>query len=558
MSGDFPPSTGNMKPAHRRQQGRPALDLIEAAVHLLRTAPATALATYYVGSLPFVLGGLYFWADMSRSPFARQRVVEAALGVSLLFVWLKFWQALFARRLRAHLTGEKLPSAGGARYLHILLTQATLQPTGLFLMPLAALPVLPFAIVYAFYQNLTALADTDAPGVGTLFRQAARHAGMWPRQNVLGLLYLAAFGLFVFLNCAMVGATLPLLLKSLLGIETVFSRSGAALLNTTFFAAMAGIAYLCLDPLLKAVYVLRCFHGEAVASGADLRAELRRRATPGARLMASCLLALTLAGATPLHAADTPPGHSSVPTIISPAELDHAIDEVMGQRKYTWRLPREKVTDAEAGEAGLFAKFFQRIGQLIRDALGSFVDWIGKLLQKTIGRRTASPPSLDWAQLPQVLLSGLLALVLATVAILLHRLWRSRRRSPQLVATEAIQPVPDITDENVGADALPEDGWTKLARELAARGEFRLALRAFYLASLAHLAQRNLISLARFKSNHDYELELSRRAHTLPALRRVFGENVGAFDRVWYGTHEATGELVTLFAANVDGLKTGG
>ena len=111
---------------------------------------------------------------------------------------------------------------------------------------------------------------------------------------------------------------------------------------------------------------------------------------------------------------------------------------------------------------------------------------------------------------------------------------------------------------NVGADALPEDGWTQLARELAARGEFRLALRAFYLASLAHLAQRNLISLARFKSNHDYELELSRRAHTLPTLRQVFSENVRAFDRVWYGTHAATGELVTQFAANVDGLKTSG
>src|SRR5438093_9140038 len=95
---------GKMKRT-KRQQGRDALDLIEEAIHALRTAPGGALAAYYFGSLPFVLGLLYFWADMSRSPFARQHVVEAALGVSLLFLWMKCWQVIFARLLRAHLGG---------------------------------------------------------------------------------------------------------------------------------------------------------------------------------------------------------------------------------------------------------------------------------------------------------------------------------------------------------------------------------------------------------------------------------------------------------------------
>lgn len=122
----------------------------------------------------------------------------------------------------------------------------------------------------------------------------------------------------------------------------------------------------------------------------------------------------------------------------------------------------------------------------------------------------------------------------------------------------AAQPVPDVADENVGAEQLPEDGWTSLARELLGRGEFRLALRAFYLASLAHLADRNLVSLARFKSNRDYERELQRRAHAFPDLQTLFGENVSCFDRVWYGRHEVTGELVTRFATNVERIKAGG
>jgi hypothetical protein len=90
------------------------------------------------------------------------------------------------------------------------------------------------------------------------------------------------------------------------------------------------------------------------------------------------------------------------------------------------------------------------------------------------------------------------------------------------------------------------------------RGEFRLAMRAFYLASLAHLAARNLISLARFKSNRDYERELRRRAHTFPNLLATFGDNLFDFERIWYGLHEVNRDSVSQFAANVEKIKTAG
>ena len=83
-------------------------------------------------------------------------------------------------------------------------------------------------------------------------------------------------------------------------------------------------------------------------------------------------------------------------------------------------------------------------------------------------------------------------------------------------------------------------------------------MRAFYLASLAHLAARNLISLARFKSNRDYERELGRRAHSLPGLLSVFGDNLLIFERSWYGMHEADREVVGRFEANVERIRAGG
>ena len=81
-------------------------------------------------------------------------------------------------------------------------------------------------------------------------------------------------------------------------------------------------------------------------------------------------------------------------------------------------------------------------------------------------------------------------------------------------------------------------------------------MRAYYLASLAHLAERNLITIARHKSNRDYERELRRRAHTAPAVLPLFSENVSTFDRVWYGLHEVTRELLEAFASNVTRIKT--
>ncbi|HXU76404.1 MAG TPA: DUF4129 domain-containing protein, partial [Methylomirabilota bacterium] len=125
------------------------------------------------------------------------------------------------------------------------------------------------------------------------------------------------------------------------------------------------------------------------------------------------------------------------------------------------------------------------------------------------------------------------------------------------LASVPIPAAPDLTDENLAADQLPEDGWTRLARELLERGELRLALRAFYFASLAHLAGRNLIRLVKSKSNREYERELGRRGHAFPQLLAVFGENVSVFDRSWYGLHEVNNELVRRFAENVDRLKAG-
>lgn len=258
----------------RQRQGKGAFDLVEEAVQLLRTAPVAALAVYYLGAIPFVLGLLFYWADMSRSPLANQHLADASLAMAVLFFWMKFWQAVFARRLRAHLAVAALPALNGRRVLRILLTQMILQPTGLFLLPLSLLPLLPFAWVYAFQQNATALADGEER-TSALFKKSWRQAALWPMQNNLALTLLLGFAFYVFLNWAALCLALPQLFKMLFGVQSVFTQSPWSMLNTTFFAAMCGLTYLCVDPILKTLYALRCFYGESLESGEDLKAELK-------------------------------------------------------------------------------------------------------------------------------------------------------------------------------------------------------------------------------------------------------------------------------------------
>src|SRR5256885_16202703 len=88
------------------QRGRGALEIIEEAFHLLRLASLPTLLAYYIGAVPFVLGVLYFWSDMSRSAFADERLALETAGLALLFFWLKTGQAIFAGRLRAQVAGR--------------------------------------------------------------------------------------------------------------------------------------------------------------------------------------------------------------------------------------------------------------------------------------------------------------------------------------------------------------------------------------------------------------------------------------------------------------------
>ena len=243
-----------------RQPAPSALDVIEEAVHLLRTTPAADYLVWAAGAGPFALAVLYFWADMSRAADAENRLMPAALGLALLFLWLKTCQSVFATRILARLSGVDASRDHVRRWFRCFSVQAAWQPLGLFLLPMGLILTVPFGWLVALFQNLTVL-GADSPMAA--FRRAGRQCLLHPVQNHALISLLSVAALAVWLNVAIALYALPHLLKLLLGIESAFTLNPTSLLNTTFLASTFALSAVIMDPLLKAAYVVRCFHGEA-------------------------------------------------------------------------------------------------------------------------------------------------------------------------------------------------------------------------------------------------------------------------------------------------------
>ena len=539
-----------------KREGPNPLEWVESAMRLLRSAPPGALLCYYIGSAPCLLGLLYFWADMSRGAFAAERLVESAFNVAALYIWMKCWQAVFLSKLRAHLFMEKDEPWTMARVGRMALIQAALQPPGLFLRFIAANVLIPYVWTYSFFAGTAILGDGREPSLRTVLRRSWREAGLWWRQTHLALLCLFGFALFICLNINIVCGLLPYVLRMFLGIETVFTRDGLAMFNTTFFAATFAATYLCFDPIRKAVFLIRHFHGQSLQSGEDLRVELRaiRRRT---RLAVAALLFFATPLAAPLTSAQAKdvPSSPAAPRAaqVDSSQLDSSLDRVLERREYGWRFPRSAKPEAEK-QGNRIARMFARWYDRVNAWMDKLQDWLKRLFEskKDDQKEATAPFHLDWGTIAKIIL---IILLIAVIVLIVMMFWRARRKQSEVVLAEALVAVPDLNEESVTADQLPEDGWLQLARELMSKGELRLSLRAFYLATLAHLGQRELIRLARYKSNHDYDRELQRRARGNASLLEAFDANLFIFEGAWYGDHEISPMTLDGFAQNFERIR---
>jgi hypothetical protein len=555
---------------------RELFTLVEEGTHLLRNASASLWLTYYLGSVPFVVYLFYFWSDMSRSGLAEGRLLESSLILAVLYAFMKIMQAWFCDGLMGMVQGrehrERMPLRG---WLRLIASQMWVHATAPWVLGVSLFTMLPLPWTYAFYHNVTVLAVDH-------FRRGGRHKALlaqamgqsqwqfFQQVTLLALLHVAA--ILVYLNIVVGFALTMSLIKSFSGSENAITMSSGLIMSTPVQAFFFSLCYLAMNPLVKSIYVLRCFYGAARRTGADIEVRLRALRSAGGVLVV--LVALMWSGVSQLHG--SPQSREEAPVAAeakaTPAKfaptvpsdrLDQSIRDTLRQSEFEWRMPREGGKDGK--EDTILGSTMRAITDWLNasledigKALGDFMDWLlGGKKAKEDGFGSESDSDGEgsaWVgMMPKLLLALGIVLVLA-LAWLLFRHWKQTRKT--VVMDTTALPEVNLENENIVASQLPENEWLRLAREKMESGDYRLALRALFLATLAHLGDKRLLQISRTKSNGDYVRELGWRAKGRTDLNESFHQQVRTFDWVWYGWHEVSPDLMTRFQEQHERITT--
>lgn len=534
--------------SERPQSPEPdVLRQIEEAFALLRGAGLATLAGYVAATVPFAGLAAWWWADSSWGPASPPRAAAWAAVLMAMFLVMRCGQAWFMARLWHRCLGQTPPGWTLARWRRAALHLSVSQPAQWFLLPLAAVLLVPAPGCLAFQQNATLLAGLGEQPLAPSLRRALRLSLPWFATLGSGKFLLGIIGLAVFLNLLVLVALAIQLADSFAGVELAQGFTVVHLFNTTTWVILLLVSYVIVDPLLRAWTVWRSFHLEALANGADLRTALRsasarRRLAAPTRLIAVALFALLAlqSGTTRLHAEETIAAPEETLTVegseqpvAAPSPLDPDIERVLERSEFRWRLP----TNQEKSKPGWWSDFGDWLSRRLKD----FEDWMRRLKRWLDGK--PKPPvegvlPATGFSLTNIALYGALAVAALLLLWVLVRALRQRRAER---ATAPAGPAPvraaasvsDLEREDTHAADQPSDEWARLAAELAARGEWRLALRAWHLATVARFGERGLVTVRRSKSDADYERELRRRG--IATVLERFGRQRREFECRWYG-----------------------
>jgi hypothetical protein len=177
------------------------------------------------------------------------------------------------------------------------------------------------------------------------------------------------------------------------------------------------------------------------------------------------------------------------------------------------------------------------------DEPSAFWDWVQKMLKRffewLFDKDTPEPvrtPAFGGEMAGANVV--MVVIVIALVGLLVFLLLQLRRKSDETEVegeTSALAEAGLTTDPMSALSKRPET-WAGLADELAAKGEYREAMRHLYLALLSHLHRAGAIDYDPTKSNWDYLFGFKGTGEAKHAFRDL----TRRFDFVWYGNLDAT------------------
>jgi hypothetical protein len=492
---------------------------------------------------------LYEITDVQQNPFAGEQVLALAFFLAVLFFWMHICQAVFCTRLYS--IHSETESKLGQEFWQALRVQAVITGTKVWAWPIGLAVLIPHTTVTMFYQSSLIGSGEEGVDWRATLREAKQDAVYRPGVAVWLVVIVFVLRAILWMNLLVLLFSLPELWKTFTGVETELTRWPELLDNATAIAALGVLAYLALDPVVKAACVLRRFERQSQGSGLDLRLRLKvlaRIAMVLVVLAAGCAECSWAAATQPLATRST----VGVRPPVTPERMRHAVQSVFHDPAEVWNLPL--VEPRKKSNNPIFA-FMDAMTDYVSKWWKAFSAWLRHVMEaqpRPVPPEAHGVASSASAWLLVSVFSGLVG-----AGVLFAWVRRSRRAPPAEVPTAEPAAKFDIASETTLADDQPEDEWLRMAREHRTLGNSRLALRALYLSILAALARAGLITVARGKSNRDYLREFERRGKRLrPELAGLFGGAVQIFEKTWYGTFPVTEQVLEDFEGNIQELRT--
>lgn len=194
---------------------------------------------------------------------------------------------------------------------------------------------------------------------------------------------------------------------------------------------------------------------------------------------------------------------------------DAILDDILERREY--RAPPEDPKLAQAAA---------QVRDRIRTAWQSVRNFVSNLFEPRQGGGF-------FEQIRSLFIMGLAALTVLGIAFFVFR--ALLRAAVDTAADEPETEMPEAPPQPVEMAAE--------AKQRAATGDHRGAIRALYLALLGRLHQQGAISYDRHRTNREY----LRSMRAGPERKSAFATLVDAFDRKWYGKEPCSLEEVEAF-----------
>ncbi|MBZ4335786.1 DUF4129 domain-containing protein [Corallococcus sp. AS-1-12] len=200
------------------------------------------------------------------------------------------------------------------------------------------------------------------------------------------------------------------------------------------------------------------------------------------------------------------------------------------------KAPAEPKEEDVPPEASWWRRFIDKLGEWLRD-------FFKRNNPRPQSRETALP--LSGGAAANALVVMLVALTLAVLGVVVVSVLRRKREGAGPALEVSTVDAAALAGNPDHALSRPPEGWAHLADALAAKGEYREAVRNLYLALLSRLHRDGAIHYDETLSNWDYLRAFRGR----PEVKAPFRELTRRFDFAWYGNAPVGADGYTEFRA---------